>query len=115
LLMEKVGLTRYIASAAYPHLELAVGKVAANLSKSTKDLMEQADHMLGYLQSHPDRVIRYYPSSMIMRAHSDASYGCEADFRCRTGGFIYMGNDDKDFVNGPIEVLSLVQKNKFLT
>jgi len=111
LLMEKVGLMRYIASAAYPHLELAVGKIAANVSKPTMELMEQADHLLGYLQSHPDRVIRYYPSDMIMRAHSDASYGCEAEFRCRTGGFIYMGNDDKDFVNGPIEVLSLVQKN----
>jgi len=111
LLQEKVGLTRYIATAAYPHLELAVGKIAASLSKPTRDLMEQANHMLGYLQSHPDRVIRYYPSDMIMRAHSDASYGCEADFRCRTGGFIYMGNGDKDFVNGPIEVLSLVQKN----
>jgi len=85
LLQEKVGLLRYIAGAVFVRLELAVGKIAANKSKPTVALMEQADHVLGYLQSDADRGIRFLPSDMVLRAHSDASYGCESNLRYRTG------------------------------
>jgi len=111
ILQEKIGLLRYIANAVFVHLELAVGKIAANMAKPTVKLMEQADHVLGYLQNNADRALRYYPSDMILRAHSDASYGCEANFRCRTGGYIFCGSKDPNFINGPIEVISIVQKN----
>ncbi len=111
ILQEKVGLLRYIANAVFVHLELAVGKIAANMGRPTVKLMEQADHILGYLQHNADRGLRFYPSDMILRAHSDASYGCEDKFRCRTGGYIYCGTKDPMMINGPIEVISVVQKN----
>ena len=111
MLQEKIGVLRYVADAVYGNLQLAVGKIGANMANPTKKLMEQADYLLGYLQSNADRALTYVPSEMILRAHSDASYGCETNFRSRTGGFIFLGSKDPNFVNGPVDVISIVQKN----
>jgi len=79
LQQEKIGVLSYVADAVFGNLQLAVGKIGENMANPTTQLMEQADHLLRYLQNNADRALVYVPSDMILRAHSDASYGCETN------------------------------------
>lgn len=112
ILQEKIGALRYIAMATYPHLEVAVGKIAANMATPTRKMMKAADRILQYLAQNKERRIRFIKSEMQVQAYSDASYGTEKNFRSRTGGYVFLGNSrETENPNGPIEVISTVQKN----
>ena len=45
---------------------------------------------------HPDAIIRYYPSDMVLNVHLDASYLTAPKARSRAGGFFFLGSLPKD-------------------
>ena len=49
---------------------------------------------------HPDAIIRFYKSDMILNVHSDASYLTAAKARSRAGGHFFLGSIPRD--NSPI-------------
>ena len=63
---------------------------------------------------HPDAIIRYYASDMILNIHSDASYLTAPKARSRAGGHYFLGLIPQDrkpiFLNGPIHLLCAIQK-----
>jgi hypothetical protein len=83
-------------------------------SKPTTTTAKHTEHLLDYLASHPDAVIRYYASDMILQIHSDASYNNEPDARSTAGGHYFLGKPPKDgqpiFLNGAIYSLCTVLK-----
>ena len=59
--------------------------------------------------THPDAVLKYMASDMILAVHSDASDLSEANARSRSGGHFYLTNvDDEEFRNGAVLTLSLI-------
>jgi hypothetical protein len=64
---------------------------------------------------HPDAIIRYYKSDMILNIHSDASYLTAPKARSRAGGIYFLGSvpiDGKPIrLNGPIHSLSAILKH----
>jgi hypothetical protein len=61
---------------------------------------------------HPDTVIRYKASDMVLHIHSDASYLSESQARSRVGGFFFLGTNSKDPpINGAIRVISQIMTN----
>ena len=73
--------------------------------------MEMVDHVFGYLKKEPNLGIEYRASDMVLKAESDASYNSEAKSRSRTGGYLYYGReDDEDWVNGPVMIVSAIQR-----
>ena len=48
------------------------------------------------MATHPDAIIRYYPSDMVLNVHSDASYLTAPKARSRAGGHFFLGSIPKD-------------------
>jgi hypothetical protein len=54
--------------------------------------MKAISDLLNYCASHPDAVIRYSKSDMILYVESDASYLSESKARSRCAGYHYLSN-----------------------
>eukprot|EP00957_Ditylum_brightwellii_P079493 6044656-Ditylum_brightwellii.AAC.1 len=81
---------------------VALGTIAAVQNQGTKDTADAIEHLLHYCASHPDAVISYHPSDIILRVHSDASYLSKPKARSRAGGYFYLGNIQPHHMNGPL-------------
>mmetsp|Transcript_36381 Transcript_36381/g.51432 ORF Transcript_36381/g.51432 Transcript_36381/m.51432 type:complete len:150 (-) Transcript_36381:17-466(-) len=80
--------------------------------------MEAITQLLNYLATHPNAVVQYHASDMILHADSDASYLSCPKGRSRAAGYFYLSNKPKDpdkaptpgapppQNNGPISVYS---------
>ena len=63
---------------------------------------------LDYAASHPDAVLTFKASSMVLAIHSDASYLSETKARSRAGGHFFMSNNSADPPNNGA-VLNIAQ------
>ena len=80
--------------------------------------MKAMNRLLNCAATHPDAVIQYRASDMILHVHSDASYLSEPQARSRAGGFDFLGDDvdmqnpdTKPTLNGPVHIVSSILKN----
>jgi hypothetical protein len=53
---------------------VALGSIASAQSKGTEATAMACIQLLNYFATHPDAIIRYQASGMIIHVHSDASY-----------------------------------------
>ena len=66
---------------------------------------------LDYAATHPDAIITYKASKMVLAGHSDASYLSETNARSHAGGhFIMSNNDPIPANNGAIHTTSQIIK-----
>ena len=120
-IQEIVGTLLYYARAVDPTLLVALSTLATQQTKGTKQTMKDVTHLLNYCATHPNAIIRYKKSDMILHVESDASYLSEQNARSRVAGYYYLSNntvnntafDDSAYVampNGPIHVLCHLMK-----
>jgi hypothetical protein len=71
------------------------------------------NQLLDYLATHPDAVIRYHVSDMILHIHIDASYLSVSNAGSRLGVLFFLGNKSpgQDILNGSIINVAAVTKN----
>jgi len=74
----------------------ALGTLGARQSKATKTTVAEMRHLLDYLATHPDAIIKYYASDMVLNIHSDASYLSERGARSRASGHYFLGSIPQD-------------------
>jgi hypothetical protein len=67
-------------------MNVTLSTLASQQTRGTKLTEADANKFLNYCATHPDATIRYYPSDMILKVHSDASYNSEPKARSRAGG-----------------------------
>jgi hypothetical protein len=80
----------------------------ANPMQNTKKLVHQ---LFDYAATHPDAIITYQASDMVLPGHSDASYLSETNARSRAGGHFFMSNDKAiPSNNGAILTISQIIK-----
>jgi hypothetical protein len=101
-----VGSFLYYGRACDITILKALNSLARQQSKPTKATAKRTDHLLDYLATHPDAVIRYYASDMILNIHSDASYFNEPDGRSTAGGHYFLGRLPRD--NQPITLIGAI-------
>eukprot|EP00957_Ditylum_brightwellii_P007614 576143-Ditylum_brightwellii.AAC.1 len=53
---------------------VALGTIAAVQNQGIQNTADAVEHLLDYCASHQDAIIRYRPSNMILRVHSNTSY-----------------------------------------
>ena len=58
-----------------------------------KQTMQKVKQLLDYKAMHPDAVITYQVSDMVLAGHSDASYISETKYRSRSGEYFFMYNN----------------------
>ena len=91
---------------------MALSLIASEQTKGTKHTLEKAYQVLDYLASHPDAVVRFRASDMVLNIHSDASYLSEPNARSRACGHFFMGalstNDKPIKLNGAFHTLCAI-------
>jgi hypothetical protein len=109
-----MGTLLYYARAVYPTLIMPINFLASEQSNATEITADKVIKMLNYCNTHRETKIRDHASAMILHIHSDAYYLSENEAKSRAGGFLYMGNtnkNDKKLTNGAILIVSKVLKH----
>ena len=107
-----VGTLLYYSRAVGSTLATVLSNIASQQANGTEETMKACHQLLDYVASHPNTVLRYLASDMILAVHSDASYLSEPKARSRAGGHFYLTNaNDEDFNNGTVLTLSTIIKH----
>ena len=98
--------------AADPTIAKTLSSIAGRQADATEDLDKEVKHFMDYVATHPETIVRFLASDMILALHSDASYSSEPGAKSRAGGHFYLKNKtDRDFSNGAILTLSKIIKH----
>ena len=126
--LQKDGITRlqtligtflYYARAIDNTMLVALGSLASAQSKGTEATAKAGQKLLNYAATHPDAVIQFKASDMVLHIHSDASYLSEPKARSRAGGFFYLSDNidvqqpdaPQPKLNGAVHILSTILNN----
>ena len=71
----------------------ALGSIATQQANPTELTLQKAKQLLDYAATHPDAIITYRASDMVLAGHSDASYLSESKARSRAGGHFFLAAD----------------------
>ena len=93
---------------------MALSEISSQQSAPTENTMKRVNQFLDYMWTHPDAIIRYRASDMILNVHSDASYLSAPKARSRAGGYFFLGSLPRDGdpikLNGAIHVTCTILK-----
>jgi hypothetical protein len=115
-----VGTLLYYVFAIDPTMLIALGSIAATQSRATSKTYDATVWLLNYASSHPDDVIRYVKSDMILHIHSDASYLSEVMAHSRAGRHYFLSSlsaspnkppINTPPLNGPLFTISRIMRN----
>jgi hypothetical protein len=115
--MKVVGTSLYYARAVDLTRQVALGTIAAAQANGTEATMDAAIHLLNYVATHPNAVLRFTKNHMKLHIVRNASYASEPKARSRVGGYYYLdGKDDPQpgkspKLNGAIHVESRIMRN----
>ena len=81
----------YYARAVDPTMLVTLSAIASSQAAPTTATMDKVKYFLDYSATHPDAILTYRASDMVLAVHSDASYLSEPKTRSRAGGqFFYQ-------------------------
>jgi hypothetical protein len=91
-----VGTLLYCARAVDSTMLVALNAISASQSKATENTAAAIVHLLDYTATHPDAILRYTRSAMVLHIHSDASYLSAPEARNRAGGHHFLSSRPVD-------------------
>jgi hypothetical protein len=92
---------------------MPLNEIATEKTKLTEKTQAATKQLLYYLATHPDAIIRYHASDMILHIHSYASYLSVSHAHSRLGGLFFCGDKPpkEDTSSGSIlSVASVIKK-----
>ncbi len=93
---------------------MALSDLSSQQSAPTENKMKRVNQFLDYMWTHPDTIIRYCVSDMILNVHSDASYLSAPKARSQAGGYFFLGSlphdGDPIRLNGAIHITCTILK-----
>jgi hypothetical protein len=118
-LLDKKGTTRvqgvagtflYYGRAVDYTILPALNEISNSQAKPTTITAKACDHLMDYLATHPDAVIRFYASGMVLCIVSDAAYLVLPDARSRAAGLFFLSDHSTTTppqtpTNGAVHVL----------
>jgi hypothetical protein len=113
-IQQVVGSFLYYARAVDSTILMALSDIAPQQSVPTKNTKRQVDQFLDCMWMHPDAVIRYRTSDMVLNVHSDASYLSAPCAQSHAGGYFFLGSLPVDGnpikLNGAIHITCTILK-----
>ena len=89
----------------------ALRSIASQQDNPTERTMQKANQLLDYAVTHPDAIITYRASDMVIDGHSDASYFFVSSSRSRAGVHFYMTEESETPLNnGAVMTISQIIK-----
>ena len=111
-IQEIVGAFAWYARATDPTMSKMLSSIAGRQADATENVEKEVKHFMDYCATHPNAVVRFMASDMVLALHSDASYLSEPGAKSRAGGHFYLKNKtDKDTNNGAVLTLSKIIKH----
>ena len=81
-----IGTFLYYARVVDTTMLVALSAVSFDQAPPMEETMRKTKHFLNYVASHPDAILTFSASSMLLNLHSDASYLIETKARSKAGG-----------------------------
>ena len=112
LLQQVTSKFLYYARAVDGTMLHALNELASATHKGTQKTAIAMNHFLNYCSTHPNTVLLYRASEMILMGDSDAAYLVAAEACSRAGGYIYLGNkaSTNDLFNGAVLLIARIIK-----
>ena len=111
-IQQMAGTFLFYARAVDSTMLVALSAISSDQATPTNATMEKAKLFLDYAASHPDAILTYNASDMVLSFHSDASYLSEPRARSRAGGhFIVSSNADNPPSNGAVLINAHILKH----
>jgi hypothetical protein len=85
-----------------PWLLASIGSIATQQASATQMTLSAISQLLDYAATHPDAVIRFRASNMILHVESNASYLSETKARSRIAGYHYLSDAPTDPTKAPL-------------
>jgi hypothetical protein len=109
-----VGSFLYYTQAVDPTILMALSEKALQQAAPTENMMESINDFLDYMWTHPDAIIWYRASDMILNVHYDALYLSAPKACSRAGGYFFLGSIPQDGdpikLNGAIHITCTILK-----
>jgi hypothetical protein len=109
-----VGSFLYYAQTVDHTILMALSEISSQQVAPTENTMKRVNQFLDYMWTHPDAVIQYRASDMILNVHSDASCLSTPKARSRASSYFFLGslprNGDPIKLNGAIHVSCTILK-----
>jgi hypothetical protein len=86
-----IGRILYYAQAVDLTILMALITIVSKQSKGRQNTMLKTKQLMDYLAAHPNAMVRFHASNMILNIHSKASYLSEANARSQVCGHFIMG------------------------
>ena len=93
VVQEVCGTLLYYARAVDCMMLAALGSITTEHTSPTANTMRNIKQLPDYAATHPDSVVTYRSSNIVLAAHSDASYLSETKSRSRAGGHFFMASN----------------------
>ena len=97
-LSSKLWAFLYYAIAIDNIILVALSNIGSEQARATSKTMDEVQHLLDYLTSNPNAIIRYHASGMILFIHSDASYLSVTKARSRASGVFSLSDPKTDAI-----------------
>ena len=113
-IQEILGTLLFYAHAVDNTMLTTISTIATQQSKGTKQTMQAIVQLLNYCATHPNAVVCFHVSDMVLWVESDASYLSKPKGRSCAGSFHYLSNhpaslpttmDKMPPLNGPISII----------
>jgi hypothetical protein len=93
---------------------MTLSDIATQQAAPTENIKKQVDQFLDYMWTHPDTIIRYRASDMMLNVHSNSSYLSAPRARSCAGGYFFLGSlltdGDPMKLNGAIHITCTILK-----
>ena len=98
-----------------PCIKPALNEIGTVQASPTTDTNDKVQMLMDYLHDHPDGVLRFHASDMILQLEADAAYLVLPKARSRAAAWFILGNDPtihlSPMSNAPIYVMCNTIKN----
>jgi hypothetical protein len=90
---EVIGTFLYYARCVDSTMLTVLYSLATQQANPTINIIIKVRQSLDYAATHPDAIVMYHTSNMVLAGHSDASYLSESKARSRAGEHFFMSTD----------------------
>ena len=108
-IQQVLGVLNYYGGAVDSTVLVALSLIASAQATPTELTLSLTKQLLDYVATHPDAILTYEKSDMVLAVHSDASYLSKPKARSRAGGHFFLTADaDEPPNNGAILNISKI-------
>jgi len=116
-IQEIVGMFLYYVQAIDNTMLVALNAIALQQASATETTTHACIDLLNYAATHPEGIVKFFLSDMVLYNYTDASYLSEANACFRAFGFFWLSAHPGKFnglatpLNGALHVLTGIMRN----